>query len=91
MAVINEVTNNVIIRPLAVFDKLDIIKIAKDIDTYETSILPFEDCCTIFDPKRPTTKPKSYECVHYEGKFDFEKMVDEAIENATIELLKVDE
>lgn len=90
MGVINEVTNNVIIRPLAVFDKLDIIRIAKNIHTYDTSILPFEDCCTIFDPKRPTTKPKSYECIHYEEKFDFEFMMDEAIKNAVIEVVRVD-
>jgi len=87
MDVINSVTNNVIIRPLAVFDKSDIIKIAKDINTYETSILPYEDCCTIFDPKAPTTKPKISECEFYEKKFDFEKMIDEAIEKAQVEII----
>lgn len=90
MDVINEVTNNVIIRPLAVFDKLDIINIAKSIDTYETSILPYEDCCTIFDPKNPTTKPKSHDCEVFESKFDYEGMIKEAIETATIEILTVE-
>lgn len=90
MGVINEVTNSVIIRPLAVFDKSDIIKISKDIDTYETSIMPYEDCCTIFDPKNPTTKPKLSECEKYEAKFDFEALIEEAIENAEIEIITVE-
>ncbi len=89
MDVINNVTNNVIIRPLAIFDKLDIIKIAKNIDTYETSILPYEDCCTIFDPKNPTTKPKLSDCEYYENKFDWQEMINEAISNANIEIIGV--
>ena len=90
MGVINEVTNSVIIRPLAVFDKSDIIKISKDIDTYETSIMPYEDCCTIFDPKNPTTKPKLSECEKHEAKFDFEALIEETIENAEIEIITVE-
>ena len=58
MSAINEVVSIPVIRPLACFDKLDIIKIAKGINTYETSILPFEDCCTIFVPKHPVIKRK---------------------------------
>ena len=57
MAAINCVTKLPVIRPVACLDKLDIIEIAKNIDTYETSILPFEDCCTIFVAKHPVTKP----------------------------------
>ena len=90
MGVINEVTNSVVIRPLAVFDKSDIIKISKDIDTYETSIMPYEDCCTIFDPKNPTTKPKLSECEKYEAMFDFESLINEAIENAEVEIITVE-
>ena len=90
MQVINEVTNNVIIRPLAIFDKLDIINISKEIDTYETSIMPYEDCCTIFDPKNPTTKPKLSECEKYEAMFDFEALINEAIENAEVEIITVE-
>ena len=90
MGVINEVTNSVIIRPLAVFDKSDIIKISKEIDTYETSIMPYEDCCTIFDPKNPTTKPKLSECEKFESKFDYESLIEEAIENAEIEIITVE-
>lgn len=81
MSVINEVTNMPIIRPVACLDKLEIIEIAKKIGTYETSILPFEDCCTIFVPKHPVINPKLEKCVLAESKFDFDKMIDECIEN----------
>ena len=90
MGVINEVTNSVIIRPLAVFDKSDIIKISKEIDTYETSIMPYEDCCTIFDPKNPTTKPRLSECEKFESMFDFKSLIEEAIENAIVETITVE-
>ena len=90
MKTINEVTNATIIRPLAVFDKLDIIKLSREIDAYETSIMPFEDCCTIFDPKNPTTKPKLSECLKYEEKFDYISMINDAINNAEVELITVE-
>ena len=90
MGVINEVTNSVIIRPLAIFDKSDIIKISKDIGTFETSIMPFEDCCTIFDPKNPTTKPRLESCEKYEAMFDYKAMIEEAINEATVEYITVD-
>ena len=63
--VINSVTNFPIIRPVACLDKLEIIEIAKKIGTYETSILPFEDCCTIFVPKHPVINPKIEKCLEY--------------------------
>ena len=81
MSVINEVTNMPIIRPVACLDKLEIIEIAKKIGTYETSILPFEDCCTIFVPKHPVINPKLEKCVLAESKFNFDKMIDECIQN----------
>ena len=81
MSVINEVSNMPIIRPVACLDKLEIIEIAKKIGTYETSILPFEDCCTIFVPKHPVINPKLEKCVLAESKFNFDKMIDECIEN----------
>ena len=90
MGVINEVTNAVVVRPLAIFDKLDIIKIAKDIDTYETSIMPFEDCCTIFDPKNPTTKPRLETCEKFEAMFDYKKMIEDAVNNAQVEYITVE-
>ncbi len=81
MIAINDVTNFPIIRPLAVSDKISIIDTAKRIGTYEISIRPYEDCCTIFAPKKPKTKPKIDECLFYEGKFDFAPLVEECVNN----------
>ncbi|SUN83184.1 thiamine biosynthesis protein ThiI [Streptococcus pneumoniae] len=58
MKAINAVTNTPIIRPVVTMDKLEIIDIAQEIDTFDISIQPFEDCCTIFAPDRPKTNPK---------------------------------
>jgi len=77
MAVINEVITLPVIRPVACMDKLDIIEIAKKIDTYDISIRPFEDCCTIFTPKNPTTKPKSYKAKAFEETFDYTSLLEE--------------
>lgn len=81
MYVINNVTNYPVIRPVACLDKLEIIEIAKNIDTYETSILPYEDCCTIFVPKHPVINPNLDKCIYFETLIDYEKLIDEAIEN----------
>lgn len=81
--VINSVTNFPIIRPIACLDKLEIIDIAKKIGTYETSILPFEDCCTIFVPKHPVINPKLQKCLEYEN-FDYETLIKECIDNIEI-------
>jgi thiamine biosynthesis protein ThiI len=88
MAVINEVITMPMIRPLATFDKLDIIEIAKKIDTYNISIRPHIDCCTIFTPVNPTTKPKSKVAVFNEAKFDFEQYINECVENDEIIYVK---
>ena len=79
MCVINEVTNKPIIRPVACFDKLEIINLAQKIGTYDTSILPYEDCCTIFVPKHPVINPKLSKCLEYEKSLDFDRLIDEAI------------
>ena len=84
ISVIGKVADTLILRPLCMMDKLEIIDIAKRIDTYETSILPYEDCCTIFDPKNPVTKPKEDKCLHYESLFDFEPLIEECINNDRI-------
>ena len=81
MSVINNVTNVPVIRPVACLDKLEIIDIAKKIDTYETSILPYEDCCTIFLPKHPVINPRLINCIEYETHFDYNSLIDEAIDN----------
>jgi tRNA uracil 4-sulfurtransferase len=83
MYVINNVTSYPIIRPVACLDKLEIIDIAKNIDTYETSILPYEDCCTIFVPKHPVINPNLDKCIYFESLIDYEKLIDEAINNMT--------
>lgn len=79
MSVINEVVKMPIIRPVACFDKLEIIDIAKRIDTYNTSILPYEDCCTIFVPKHPVINPKHEKCMEFENQIDYEQMIKEII------------
>src|SRR5574344_184339 len=86
MGVINSVTNFPIIRPVACMDKLEIIEIAKKINTYETSILPFEDCCTIFLPRHPVINPRMDKCINGEANFDFENLISECIDN--IEVIK---
>jgi thiamine biosynthesis protein ThiI len=83
MSVINSVTNYPIIRPVACLDKLEIIDIAKKIGTYETSILPYEDCCTIFVPKHPVINPVLEKCIEME-KFDYQSLIDECINNIEI-------
>ena len=84
MSVINSVTNIPVIRPVACLDKLEIIDIARKIDTYETSILPYEDCCTIFLPKHPVINPKIDKALEYESLIDYETMIDTAINNQEI-------
>ena len=81
MSVINEVTNMPVIRPVACLDKLEIIDIAKKIDTYDISILPFEDCCTVFVPKHPVINPKLNLCYEYENRFDYKTMINDAVNN----------
>ena len=83
MYVINSVTNLPIIRPVSCLDKLEIIDIAKKIGTYKTSILPYEDCCTIFVPKHPVINPKIEKCLLYEN-FSYEDLIEECINNIEI-------
>ena len=92
MNAINEVVKIPVIRPVACFDKLEIIDIAKKIDTYNTSILPYEDCCTIFVPKHPVINPKIDKCIEYEKQIDFESLIKDAIKNTkTISIKNEDE
>ena len=80
MNVINEVTSMPVIRPVACFDKLEIIDLAKKIDTYDISILPYEDCCTVFVPKHPVINPSLEQAKKEEAKFDFSGMIDDAVD-----------
>ena len=86
--VINEVTNWPIIRPCATLDKLEIIKLSKKIDTYEISIRPYEDCCTIFTPKAPKTSPDLKDAKKFEETFDYDSLIEEAIKNVEVRIIE---
>lgn len=87
MDVINKATDMLIVRPVITYDKNEIIELAKKIGTYEISILPFEDCCTIFTPVAPVIKPKLGRVKMFEERFEIDEMVNRAIENIkTIEV-----
>ncbi len=85
MAAIERGSDIPIIRPLATYDKVDIIKMAKELGTYEISIRPYEDCCTIFDVKDPTTKPHFDKCDQIEKSFDFQPLIDRAFKGIVYE------
>ena len=91
MKVIEEVSTLPYIRPLATYDKTEIMDIAKKIGTYDISIRPYEDCCTIFELKDPVTHPKLDEVKRIEESFDYETMVKECVKNATVEYIKREE
>jgi len=80
MQAINDVTNTPVLRPLIAMDKLEIIDIAQKIDTHDISILPYEDCCTIFTPPAPKTRPKKDKVTYYESFVDFDTLIKEAVE-----------
>jgi thiamine biosynthesis protein ThiI len=90
LAVTNEVCTMPVFRPLIAFDKEDIIKISKDIDAFETSILPFEDCCTIWVAKHPVTKPSAKIIRRHEE--NLKELIDEMVERAVTEreVIKID-
>lgn len=88
MNTINEVTNYPVLRPLVAMDKDDIVHISKDIGTYDISIRPYEDCCTIFVPKSPKTKPKRDKVNELEKNMDYESLLKEAVEE--IEMVTID-
>lgn len=79
MQTINCVTDMPVIRPVACLDKLEIIDISQKIGTYDISIQPFEDCCTIFTPKNPVTKPTKHRAERLEGRFDFMSLIEDCI------------
>lgn len=79
MQTINCVTDMPVIRPVACLDKLEIIDISQKIGTYDISIQPFEDCCTIFTPKNPVTKPTKHRAERLEGRFDFTSLIEDCI------------
>ncbi len=91
MRVINDVTNMPIIRPCATMDKVDIINTSVKIGTYDISIRPYIDCCTIFTPKSPKTAPKLEDCLKYEEQFDYEPLLKEALSNIEVKFISDEE
>jgi thiamine biosynthesis protein ThiI len=84
---VQSVVSSLLIRPLATYDKNDIIKVAKKIKTYQISSKPFSDCCTLYIPKRPVIKPTVERALIYEELFDYQKYLKTAIKNTrTIEI-----
>jgi thiamine biosynthesis protein ThiI len=81
LAVTEECISLPVLRPLICFDKGEIVSIARKIGTYETSILPYEDCCTVFTPRHPKTKPRIEDVRQAEIPLDVSLLVDEAVEN----------
>lgn len=86
--VINSSVEMPILRPLIGFDKVQIIDISKKIETYETSILPYEDCCTVFLPKHPVTKPKLENIEKSEKNLDVDYLVDKAMQSMKYSIIK---
>ena len=88
MACANAVCTVPVLRPVVGMDKEEIVRISRKIGTFETSILPYEDCCTVFTPKHPRTKPKVEELVEAEQNLDIDAMGEEAV--AGIERVMLD-
>ena len=82
--VTNSAVNMPVFRPLIGMDKTEITVISRKIETFETSILPYEDCCTVFTPKHPKTKPVLEEVIEEENKLDIEKLINEAVKNVEV-------
>lgn len=82
------VVNMPVFRPLIGMDKDEIVEISRKIDTFEISIEPYEDCCTVFTPKHPRTRPTLEACEQAEALFDFEPLIEEAVENTIFEVIE---
>ena len=80
-----------VFRPVIGMDKIEITEISRKIGTFETSILPYEDCCTVFSPKHPRTRPKFEDILAAEGAYDFDSMIDEAISKTEMKRFKYGE
>ena len=84
LVVSDDVSDRPVFRPLVAMDKVDIMEVSRKIDTYETSILPYEDCCTIFVPKHPKTKPRLVEIIKSESVLDIDRLVEKALEEMEV-------
>ncbi len=79
LGVTNDAVDMPVFRPLIGLDKNDIVEMAREIGTFDTSILPYEDCCTVFTPKRPATKPRLEKVIKYQQLLDCEKLIEDAV------------
>lgn len=84
----DEATDMLVFRPLIGMDKEEIVEISRKIDTYETSILPYEDCCTVFTPKHPRTRPVLKYVKQAQQQGEFEDLINEAMENLKVTLIE---
>lgn len=84
MAAINDVTTTPVLRPVATMDKTEIIRLAEKIGTFELSIQPFEDCCTIFAPPRPKTKPRLDKAREFEARLDVDGLIQRALDGIKV-------
>lgn len=89
MATIEDVVRTPVIRPLATFDKQDIVDVSRKIGTYDISIRPYEDCCTVFVPKHPQIKPSLKQAEIEENKIAFNEMINTAVEKRERIVLKI--
>ncbi len=88
MQVINEVVKLPVLRPLITMDKIEIMELAKRINTYDISIQPYEDCCTLFLPENPATKPKLHQAIKAEEGLDIEGLIEESMEKTEVLYIK---
>ncbi len=79
-----------VFRPLVGMDKTEIIEIARKIDTFETSTLPYEDCCTVFTPRHPKVRPQLSDVEKAQNNFDFEPLIQKAVENTKMKAFNFD-
>ncbi|QNQ83408.1 tRNA 4-thiouridine(8) synthase ThiI [Lactobacillus sp. PV037] len=91
MVAINDVTTTPVLRPVATMDKTEIIRLAEEIGTFDLSIKPFEDCCTIFAPPRPKTKPKLKDARKFEDRLDVERLIQRALDGIEVTTIRPNE
>ena len=89
MAAINDVTTMPVLRPVVSMDKNEIIKIAQKIDTFDLSIMPFEDCCTVFAPPAPKTQQKLDRARYYENRLDVDGLIQRALDGVKVTNIQI--
>jgi thiamine biosynthesis protein ThiI len=88
IAVTSAVCSLPVFRPVIGMDKDQIVEVSRRIETFETSILPYEDCCTVFTPRHPKTKPRLHEAEEYESALDIDALVSECVQNIEVHFSK---